>query len=404
MSRSSVPAPQANGAGGLVAATFALGFRPFFLAAALFAVIAVPVWMAVHVGGIAPDGYLSGVDWHGHEMLFGFAPAVIAGFLLTATRQWTGLPTPTGGVLAALLALWVAGRILVVTGPAIAALTVDGLFLPSLALAVGRPIWKSRNHRNLPVVAILGALALANLLFHLGAAGAVDPAMGWAAIRIALDILTILMAVIGGRIIPAFTANAIPSARPRRLAPLEHAAIGLLVLVLALDLLALRWAFEPRWLAGCLAVAAVAHGVRLALWSPVSTRSEPLLWILPLSYGWIPAALALRAAAMVFDAVDIVASVHALGLGAMGGLMLAMMTRTALGHTGRPLTAGPAEILAFLLIHAAALLRIVPGMLWPSAYWAGLGLSTACWSAAFMLYLVRYGPILTRPRVDGRPG
>ena len=268
--------------------------------------------------------------------------------------------------------------------------------LPALALAVGIPIWISGNRRNLFVVGILAVLALANVSFHLGQAGT--------AIRLALDILAILMAVMGGRIIPAFTANAIPAAKPRRLAVVEASAIGLLVLVLAADLLALRWPIDGSWFPAVLIVAALAHGVRLAFWSPLATRAQPLLWCLPLSYAWIPIALALRAAALISPDIDPVLATHALAIGAMGGLMLAMMTRSALGHTGRPLVAGWAETSAFVLIQAAVLLRIVPALVWPGAPLIALGLSSACWSAAFLIFVMRYAPILTRPRVDGRPG
>lgn len=387
-----------------VSVAFTLGFRPFYLVAGIFAAVAVPVWMTAYLGRIAVDGYLPGVAWHSHEMLFGFAPAVIAGFLLTATRQWTGRPTASGMALAGLVALWIAGRVLVFTGPAIVAPLVDGLFLPALALAVGIPIWKSGNRRNLFVVGILAALALANVFVHLDQAGLVDAGIGGTAIQAALNLLAILMAVMGGRIIPAFTGNAVPTAEPRRHAGLEVAAIGLLLLVLATDLLALGWPIEGPWLAAILAAAAVTHGIRLALWSPAATRTQPLLWCLPLAYAWIPISLALRAAALISPDVDPLLATHALTIGAMGGLMLAMMTRSALGHTGRPLVAGWAEISAFVLVQAAVLLRIVPDLIWPDAHLIAVSLSSACWSAAFLIFVMRYAPILTRPRIDGRPG
>ncbi len=392
------------GLGTAISVAFALGFRPFYLAAGLFAVVAVPIWVTAYAGQAALDGYLSGAAWHSHEMLFGFAPAVIAGFLLTATRQWTGRSTATGMALAGLVALWVAGRVLVFTGPSTIAPVVDGSFLPMLALAVGIPIWKSRNRRNLFVVGILATLALTNVLFHLDQAGLVGSGIGGSAIRLALNLLAILMAVMGGRIIPAFTANAIPSAKPRRLAVVEAASIGLLVFVLVADLLAPRWPIGSPWLPAILIVAAAAHGLRLALWSPLATRPQPLLWCLPLSYGWIPVALVLRAAALFSPDIDPLLATHALAIGAMGGLMLSMMTRSALGHTGRPLVAGWAEISAFVLIQAAVLFRIVPDLIWPAAHLTAVGLSSACWSAAFLVFVIRYAPILTRPRVDGRPG
>ena len=387
-----------------VTPAFAIGLRPFYLAAAIFAVAAVPVWVAAHSGLIGLDGYLAGAAWHSHEMVFGFAPAVIAGFLLTAARNWTGLPTPTGAMLAALVLLWAVGRVLVVTGPGIPALIVDGLFLPSVALAVGLPIWKARRHRNLIVVAVVVALSLANLAFHLGWIGIASADAVRFAPQLALDGIAILIAVIAGRVVPMFIANAVPRARPRRVAAIEMAAIGLLVLVLLSDLAALRWPFGDAPLIVILIAAAVVHAVRLVLWAPFATRSEPLLWSLPLAYGWIPVALALRASSMISADVPPALSQHALAVGAMAGLMLAMMSRSALGHTGRALAAGPAETSAFLLIQAAALLRVVPELVWPDTVPATLHLSAVCWSAAFLVWVVRYWPILTRRRADGKPG
>ena len=387
-----------------VGPAFALGFRPFYLAAAIFAAIALPIWMMAFTGLIVLDGYLAGSAWHGHEMVFGFAPAVIAGFLFTAVRQWTGLPTPTGVALAGLVLLWIAGRVSILTGPDALAITVDALFLPSVALAIGLPIWRSGRHRNLIVIAVVAVLAAANILFHLEWIGVVSGDGTGTATGLALNGIAVLMAVIAGRVVPMFVANAVPSARPRRFMPLELAAIGLLILVLIFDLAAIWLPLGESWLAAILIAAAVVHAVRLAFWAPLKTRSEPLLWCLPLAYAWIPIALALRAASILSPDISPLLGLHALGIGAMGGLMLAMMSRSALGHTGRPLTAGPAETLAFVLVQAAVLLRVVPELVSPGLDPLTLGISSACWSAAFLVWAIRYWPLLTRPRIDGKPG
>lgn len=389
---------------GTIAPLLRLGFRPFYLAGAVFAALALPLWMLEYTGLLAMDGYLAGLSWHVHEMLFGFAPAVIAGFLFTAVRTWTGRPTPAGGMLAAFVALWIAGRILVVTGPGPAAVAVDVAFLPAVAVAVAVPILNSGNRRNVFVVAVLGLFAVANLCFHLDVLGVAPAGAGDHAVAVALDLLAILMAVIAGRVIPAFTANAVPDAAPRRVVALERAALGLLVAVLAVDGLS-PWldASGAGW-GALFAVAAVAHAARLVLWSPWVTRRQPLLWILPLSYAWLPVALALRAAATLTSLVAPVLADHALVVGAMAGLMLAMMTRSALGHTGRALRAGRAEVLAYGLIQGAAVLRVVPPLVAPATGMVPTILSAVCWSAAFALFAVRYLPILSRPRIDGKPG
>ena len=386
---------------------FALGFRPFYLAASGFAVLAVPLWVAQYHGLFFVDGSLSGAAWHAHEMVFGFAAAVLAGFLLTAVRQWTGLPTPTGPVLAAMVGLWAAGRVLVVVGPSGLAAVVDVAFLPAVALAIALPILRSGNRRNLFVVALVGVLAAANLVFHLDHLGVVRAGAGGQAIRLAFDVLAILMAVIAGRVVPMFTRNGVPAARPRRMLPIEIAALGTLFAILvidAIDMAGVLWAGSAVSVAVLAGIGAVAHAARLWLWDPLATRREPLLWSLPLAYAWLPVALALRAGAAATDAVAPALGDHALGIGAMGGLMLAMMTRSALGHTGRALKAGPAETAGYLMIACAALLRVAGSLVVPAHWTAALVASSVCWSAAFLVFFIRYWPILTRPRPDRRSG
>lgn len=389
---------------GSVSATLALGFRPFYLAGSAFAALAIPLSMLQFQGLLVLDGYLTGAAWHVHEMLFGFVPAIMAGFLFTAVRAWTGLPTPSGLPLAGFLLLWLAGRVLIATGPAALAVPVDLAFLPALAVVLALRIWQSAARRNLVVVLLVALMAAGNLLFHLGEKDLAGDLAGPEAAVVALDVMALLMAMIGGRAIPAFIANAAPDVRPRRRAWLELLGFASLAALLCADALSLWGLVGSGWLAALCALVAVTQAMRLCLWSPFATRREPLLWSLPLAYAWIPAAFALRACDLTLDGVLPALGLHALTLGAMAGLMLALMTRSALGHTGRSLRAGAAETAAYLLIHAAALLRVVLPLLWPQAYEAALISSSLLWSAAFLIFLVRYWPILTRPRADGLPG
>ena len=315
-----------------------IGFRPFYLLAGAFAGVGVPVWHFAPGELLPGEPYLAGAAWHAHEMVFGFAAAVLTGFLLTAARAWSGLATPTGWRLAALAGLWVAGRVLVATGPAVPAIVVDCLFLPCVALAVALPVLKARNYRNLPVAAVPALLGAANLLFHLDHAGLIALARANGGALLALDLFALLVTLMAGRVIPAFTANAVPAARPRRNAYVEIVAFGTLGVLLVAGPLD-PWLPGGPWLAGVAALGALAHSVRLWLWDLAATRREPLLWVLPLSYAWLPAALILRALWLADADVPAAAAFHALGAGAMGGLMLGMMTRSALGHTGRPLAA-----------------------------------------------------------------
>ncbi len=381
----------------------ALGFRPFYLLAGVFAVVALPVWIAVYLGVLQSGGYLNGVAWHSHEMVFGFAPAVIAGFLLTAVRNWTGQPALTGVRLAGLAVLWILARVFVVTGPGLLAMIVDIAFLPALGIAVGMPIWRSNNARNYKLLAVLSLLILMNLVYHLAYSALLPYAFTHIATTAALDVITILMAVVGGRVIPAFIGNAIQGSQPRQLAWLEIGSVGALVLIFIAGILD-YWFVLPGWAWLTLLVLAVlAQIARWLFWQPQVTWRNPLLLMLPVAYLWIPLSLAMRALA-ILDIVPPVVALHALTLGAISGLMLAMMMRSALGHTGRTLAAGPLEIGAFILVQLAAITRLSAGFVPSVIYQDVVVVSGVLWSLAFGVFLIRYAPMLTQVRVDGRPG
>ena len=345
------------------------------------------------------EPYLAGAAWHAHEMVFGFAAAVLTGFLLTAARAWTGLATPTGWRLAALAGLWIAGRVLVATGPAIPAIVVDCLFLPAVSLAVALPVVKAGNHRNLPVAAVPALLGAANLLFHLDRVDLIALARANGGALLALDLFALLVALMARRVIPAFTANAVPAVKPQRNAYVEIAAFATLAILLVAGALG-EWLPGGAWLVAVAALGALAHIVRLWLWDPAATRREPLLWVLPLSYAWLPASLILRALWLADVDVPAAATFHALGAGAMGGLMLGMMTRSALGHTGRPLAAGRVELTAYVLVHLGAALRVFGPLAGADAEPPALAASAVLWSGGFALFLAAYWPRLTRPRID----
>jgi len=384
-------------------ALLALGFRPFYLLAAVFAIVAIPAWLVSYAGGDLAGNYLQGIAWHSHEMIFGFAAAVIAGFLLTAVRNWTGRPTPTGALLGGLVTLWLLARVLMLTGPANAAALIDILFLPALAIAIAIPIWAGRNVRNYKVLAVLGVLTLANVGYHLASSGSLPIGSGRVSMTAALDVISILIAIVGGRVVPAFIGNAVEEARPRHIKSVEIVSVGALIVILVAGVVKAWIAVAPIAFLIILVVAAVGQGVRLLLWQPFRARGNPLLWMLPVAYAWLPVSLALRALELQ-SIVPSGTAIHALTIGAIASLMMAMMMRSALGHSGRPLVAGLAEVGAFVLLQLSAIVRILAASIAPGAYREAMIVSGVLWTLAFAVFLWRYWPVLTRPRIDGRPG
>ena len=374
-----------------------LGFRPFYLLASIFSAISVLLW-AAQFSGYLPSAYLRGPVWHGHEMLFGYTTAVIAGFLLTAVRAWTNQPTPSGVPLMALAALWVCGRVLVLTPLAMTAAVVNAAFPVAVALAIGIPLLRSRNVRNYFFVGLLVLMGVLILAVHLALQGRFElsPRLG---LRLALDVVLFIMVVMGGRVIPMFTNNGVPGANATRHPLVEKFALGTVMLMFAADLLQL-----PQTVIAMIAlISALAHGMRLYLWKPWRALATPMVWILHAAYAWIIVHLALRGLSALELPTGSYAT-HALTVGAIGGLTLGMMTRTARGHTGRPLIADGFELTVFLLIQVAAVVRVFGGIASPGLYMVSVQLSALLWAAAFGLYAVRYWPVLTRPRRDGKPG
>ena len=376
-------------------ALWALGFRPLYLGAGLFAVLSICAWVAQFAGWHA--GGPSDPLWHAHEMIFGFAFAVIVGFLFTAVGNWTAQPTPTGAPLAAIVALWLTARALLAFGMPLASAAADAAFALAAAWGIGVPLFRSGNRRNAFFVVLLIAFGAANVAFHLAMAGVLD-LQPRRFTQLGMDLVLFVMVVMGGRVIPMFTANA-RQVRVRRLAWLEPLALGSVLALLGASLAGLPAAV----IAACAALAALANGLRISFWRPWATLGHPLLWILHASYAWIVVHLALRAFAAL-DLVGASSATHALTVGAIGGLILGMMTRTARGHTGRPLQASAMETAAFALIQLAAMARVFLPLAVPAMALTAIPVSGALWVAAFGLYVVKFWPILTRARLDGRPG
>lgn len=380
--------------------TFALwhlGFRPFYLLASVFAAASVALWTLQYTGWLR-HAYLAGPLAHAHEMLFGYTLAVVTGFLFTAVRNWTGRPTPTGAVLAAIAALWLAGRVLVLTPYGWSAAVVNVAFPIAVAVGIGIPLFRSGNRRNYFFVGLLAMLAVALAAIHLAQLGVIA-LPGWVGIGIALDAILFLMAVMAGRVVPMFTNNGVPGAGAQRHPAVERAALGSVLALLVADAAGVA---EPILIA-LLSLAALAHTARLALWRPWNTLRTPLVWVLHVAYAWIVIHLVLRTLAQL-DVLATPLATHALTIGAIGMLTIGMMTRTARGHTGRPLVADRYEVACYVLILAAAVVRVFGPVISPSAYMGTVAVSAILWSGGYALYAVRYWPVLARTRLDGKPG
>jgi len=379
------------------------GFRPFFLGSAVWAAIGIPLWLAIYDGGNSLPSLLPPLIWHVHEMVFGFAAATVAGFLLTAIPNWTGRMPLQGWPLAILVLLWAAGRAGILLSAVIGAPTaaVADLAFPAAFLGVvAREIIAGRNWRNLPMLVALSLLLIGNLLVHLDAIGIADTAeLGN---RIGVATLLMLISLVGGRIIPSFTRNWLTKNRPEVSPPLpesrvDHAVLGVTALALV------SWAVAPDAVvtAWGTIIAGSAISLRMSRWQGHKTVREPLLLILHVGYGWLAAGLLLFGLDEFLDLLPTTAALHALTVGAIGTMTLAVMTRASLGHTGRPLVAGSGTQAIYALVTLAALLRVLSplaGAQMMIILWA----AGTLWTAAFGSFAILYGRVLTQPRATGR--
>lgn len=378
------------------------GFRPFFLLAAGFAVAVVPLWMLALLGVVDPNGYFDATSWHAHEMIFGFAVAVIAGFLLTAVASWTQRETVVGAPLMALSALWLLGRAALVLGhvlPRWAPAACDLAFLPALAFAIGRPLVASKNRKNFVMLALIAALGLSNLAMHLDVLG-VLPGLRRRGSLVGVDLVVLMILVMAGRVFPMFTRNVTGVQSIRSLPAVDAAAVAAMALLTMADVGAPGATATP-WIAAATGLLALA---RSATWGARYSFRTPLLWVLHVGYLWIPIGLVLRALAARTSFIPGAVATHALTVGAIGTITLGMMARVALGHTGRTLTTSRTVTASFVLVTLASVARVGTPLLGALEYRTGLLAAGVLWTAAFALYLVAYVPVLVSPRVDGREG
>jgi uncharacterized protein involved in response to NO len=382
---------------------FAYGFRPFFLFSFAYGLIAVLAWLLIRATHALPLPDVPPQLWHAHEMLFGFIAAAIAGFLLTAVPSWTGARGFAGWPLAILSAVWLAGRVaFAVAGdiPIAVLAAVELLFLPGLAAFIAPPLLRTRN-RNAFVLGVLALLWLADGIFLRElAVGNIE--LATRAIHGGINLVLVLITVIGGRIVPSFTASALRSqgraVTMRSATWIESTTIGSMVAVLLVD----AFLPMPSVAATVAAVAAVAHTMRMAGWHSRLTASQPIVWVLHVAYAWLPVGLALKSLYLFF-ALDWAALwLHALTMGAAGMMIVAVISRAALGHTGRALVVERHVAVAYGLLLAATLVRVFGSVVMP--YEVSVWTAGVLWLAAFTLLLVAYIPVLLMPRVDGRPG
>jgi uncharacterized protein involved in response to NO len=383
-------------------ALWQLAFRPGFLAAALCAVLTMIAWLLVLEGRVAWTYPYTATWWHAHEMLFGFAMPVVVGFTLTAVATWTGIAGTTGLQLKLLFGCWLGARVallLPLSQNLLLAAAFDSLFMLGAAWELGRRVWSVRQSRNYAFVPIFLLFTALNLLSYSRA----DTPLAGTDIHYGVLWLTLLLiAFVGGRVIPFFTSRRLGFEQPAIVPWLDYGAIALLlgIVILAATGELLR---DQAWLRVLLLLTAAMHFARLYRWRGWLGLGVPLLWSLHLSYLFIPLGL-LGLAWFIPDPVAAKQLVHLLGIGAIGGIILAMIARVSLGHTGRPLEVGGVVSACFALLAAAALARGALPLWWPSLSLWGWRLSALCWITAFAVFLWYYAPILLRPRPDGKPG
>ncbi len=381
-------------------ALFELGFRAFFLFAGITALLLMPLWVYVYIRGHLEFGYYSALAWHSHEMIFGYAVAVIAGFLLTAVRNWTNIQTPRGVALASLVALWLAGRVVPFFSGAMphwSIAVVDMAFLPVLAVTLSVPLLRSRQKHNLVFLFVLAALTVANSMVHLQILG-ITQATAKHGIYFAVYLIVLLIAILGGRVIPFFTEKGIAGATTRQWKPVEYLSLGSLIVLIVLDLVDAA----PLAVIVFAILTALGHGIRLFGWYQRTVWSVPLLWVLHLGYAWLVAGFVLTALSAA-ELVNPMLATHAFTTGGIGMITLGMMSRVALGHTGRALRVGPAMTWAFALVNLAGLTRVFMPIIIPANYREWVIVAGILWTAAFALFLISYARLLIQPRVDGRP-
>lgn len=380
-------------------ALFNLGFRPFFLLSALFAVILMAIWGVLYTNIIQLNTYYGFIDWHSHEMLFGYAAAVIAGFLLTAVRNWTNVDTISKTPLAVLAGVWLLARILPFTpAPGLLIAVVDISFFFFLALAVAHPIIKVKQWSNLIMVAILSTFMVADILVQSQHLGFMDGGVT-AGNSLALYSVLMIIQVLTGRVMPFFTRVVVPDTQVIERPLLEKVLLITLVLLALADVFMLD-SLIISLLAGILLV---AHLMRVLPWFSKPVLNTPILWVLYAGYFWLIIGFAMKML-VGFNLVTNNLAIHAWTVGVIGITTYGMMARVSLGHTGREMLPSKLVVIGFYLLFLAAVIRVILPLFLMGQYVLWIELSSALWVAAFVLFTIAYLPVLTQPRVDGRAG
>ncbi|MEZ5880899.1 MAG: NnrS family protein [Nitratireductor sp.] len=379
-------------------ALFSYGFRPFFLFGALYAALSILLWLPAYFGELTIATHFAPVDWHVHELLFGFLPAIITGFLFTAVPNWTGRMPLQGKMLILLVILWTGGRIAVALSAIIGwqiAMLADGAFLVSVTLVIAREITAGRNYRNLKVLIPLTLLALANLLFHLEAGSGQETSLSR---RLAFAAIVMLIVIIGGRIVPSFTRNWLARENPGPFPAPFNLFDKLSIAATATALVA--WVALPQQTAtgSLLAVSGMLQTVRLMRWQGYRTWRDPLVWILHVSYGLLSVGLLVLGLSVLRpNAFFPAAALHLIAIGAIGGMTLSVMVRASRGHTGQALQAGNGGKLCFATILLAAAARVAAEY-WPSYYVFWLHIAALGWITAYLAFAATFAPHLATKR------
>jgi len=383
-----------------------LGFRPFFLSGAIFSVVAIVLWLLMYKGTVNFSPLGGGYWWHIHEMIFGFGCAIIAGFLLTAVQNWTGVRGAQGSVLLVLFILWLAGRIVVLFPDLLGAeLTtiIDLSFLPAVAFVLGKPIIAIKQYRNLFFVPLLLLFTIANSEMHLAIYNSDTFTITYAAYA-GVMLVTFLMSVMAGRVVPMFTANGTQTPKATPLPWLDKVTNGCLAIAMLYLLLEPVVGFSEIFFGILLIVAGIFQTMRWLRWRPWITLGVPLLWSIHASIKFIAYGLIVLGLSYLVAEIPSNHIWHLLTVGGMGGLILAMISRVSLGHTGRPLSPPKAMTLAYIFITLAALIRALGPWVLPEKTMIFIDISGTFWLLAFGIFAVTYAPMLMSPRKDGRPG
>lgn len=382
---------------------WSIGFRPFFFSGALASVFLVLFWAIVFFNETLPVGYFDPINWHAHEMIYGFVISIVSGFLLTASANWTRTQPLSGNKLKLLFSLWIAGRAALILSLFDLPVSywiyflIDMLFLPALIYFLSGPLIMARQIRNIQFLFVLFLLMIGNLLIHLASLNVINYEFAGRGIYLAVNLIILIVVIIGGRIVPFFSMNAVPGMQVKKYDYVEYAVAISLWLFILLDF------FKPQTsLTGSLALmAGVINLIRISGWQSWKTFRNPLLWILHLGYLWIIGGFFLVAMSDLTGVLPRSVAVHAFTAGAIGTFIIGMISRVSLGHTGRPLILPGGFIFSYYLITVSAFLRVIFGF-FPDYYNPGILLSGICWAGSFLLYLIYYSHILFLARPDGR--